>query len=81
LAKSTDERKLLAMTGAKALRDKFQDDDAYRSYLSNRIKGRVKIANMETKTVKVVPPGELGSGWVLYKTLSSEQKLALKAVK
>lgn len=69
----------LAKAGAAALRDKFPDEQAYKQYLSSRIKGRVKIVDLETLNVRVVRSEDIPTGWVLYKSLSKEQKSQIRA--
>lgn len=53
LSKTKEERAALAKAGQQALVDKLGGEEAYRKYLSNRISGRKRYINMETKQVKV----------------------------
>lgn len=80
MRKSDAERSALATLGANALRNKFPDEEAYREYLSSRIKGRVKVVNPDTLEVRMVRQSDIPDGWILYKSMSQEQKDALKAV-
>lgn len=80
MSKSDADRSALASVGANALRSKFPDEAAYREYLSSRIRGRVKVVNPDTLEVRMVRQSDIPDGWVLYKTLSREQKDALSTV-
>lgn len=80
MRKSDADRSAFASVGARALRDKFPDEAAYREYLSSRIKGRVKVVNPDTLEVRVVNQSDFPDGWVLYKTMSREQKDAIRLV-
>lgn len=78
LAKSDEQRSTLAKTGQSALRSKFNSDEEFREYLSQRIKGRKKIINLSTFEVKIVNIKDIPDGWVIYTTLTAEDKSKLK---
>lgn len=80
MRKSDADRSAFASAGANALRSKFPDERAYREYLSSRIKGRVKVVNPDTLEARMVRQSDTPDGWILYKTLSREQKDALSKV-
>ena len=80
MRKSCADRSAFASVGSNALRSKFPDEEAYREYLSNRIKGRVKIVNPYTLETRVVHQNNMPNGWILYKAMSRDQKDALRAV-
>lgn len=57
---------------------KFGSEEAYKQHLSERIKGRVKVINLETKKVLCVKDtSALDDKWVAIKNLTPQQKKLL----
>ena len=53
LSKSKEERTKLAKQGQQALVEKLGGEEAYKKYLSDRIKGRKKYINTSTNKIKI----------------------------
>lgn len=54
LSKSKEQRSALAKQGQLALMEKLGGEDAYKKYLSERIKGRKRYVNIETGQIKML---------------------------
>lgn len=76
LAKPVEDRQALAVKGAEALKASLGGEEAYRAYLSSRIRGRRKVVNLTSFEVKVVRklPEE---GWKYYTDLTYAEAQAL----